>query len=77
MPFSRMNSVTHKSGGAQLRVGQQIFGAVHRHVGHVGRVQQGAPLRGGAGAQDAGDFGIHGIDVGRARAVLDKAWITP
>ena len=61
--FGGMNGIGDKTSRTQLRIGQQIFGAVHRHVGHIGLVQQLTPLRGGARFHDAAHLLVHGVDV--------------
>ena len=65
--FGGMNGIGHKTSRTQLRIGQQIFGAVHRHVGHIGGIEQRLPLLRGAGEKLERDFG------GDARAVFDTA----
>ena len=46
-----------------MRIPQDALEIVHRHHRHVGGCEQFGPLGGGAGLEDAGEFGIDHVDI--------------
>ena len=58
-----------------LRIVDQIFGRVNRHIGNVALLQNGLPLVCGAHLHQPRDLGIHRVDVVGASGVRHKAWV--